>query len=162
MIMAGAKNSVGVALLSVVIGLGAGVALGLLAAARGGAIDEIVMRGNDLIFAFPSLFAGDPDHRGVRPGAVNAIAAIGIFNIPVFRRVTRGAGLALWTRDYTAAARVRQGAVPHLLRTHFAKPLGTAGRAGHHPVLVGGDRRSGPSPMWVLVRSRRHPVGDGC
>jgi len=47
MIMAGAKNSVGVALLSVVIGLGAGVPLGLLAAARGGAIDEIVMRGNE-------------------------------------------------------------------------------------------------------------------
>jgi len=106
MIMAGAKNSVGVALLSVVIGLGAGVPLGLLAAARGGAIDEIIMRGNDLIFAFPSLLLAILITAVFGPGAVNAIIAIGIFNIPVFARVTRGAGLALWTRDYTAAARV--------------------------------------------------------
>jgi peptide/nickel transport system permease protein len=106
MIMAGAKNSVGVALLSVVIGLGAGVPLGLLAAARGGAIDEIIMRGNDLIFAFPSLLLAILITAVFGPGAVNAIIAIGIFNIPVFARVTRGTGLALWSRDYTAAARV--------------------------------------------------------
>jgi peptide/nickel transport system permease protein len=40
------------------------------------------------------------------PGAVNAIIAIGIFNIPVFARVTRGGALQLWTRDYCLAARV--------------------------------------------------------
>src|SRR5260370_17575242 len=55
MIMAGSKNSVGVALLSVIIGVCIGVPLGLLAAARRGAIDELIMRGNDLVFAFPSL-----------------------------------------------------------------------------------------------------------
>ncbi len=106
MIMAGAGNSVGVALLSVIIGCGIGVPLGLLAAARGGAIDEFVMRGNDVIFAFPSLLLAILITAVFGPGAVNAIIAIGIFNIPVFARVTRGAGLALWTRDYTQAARV--------------------------------------------------------
>jgi peptide/nickel transport system permease protein len=40
------------------------------------------------------------------PGAVNAIVAIGIFNIPVFARVVRGGALEVWTRDYTLAARV--------------------------------------------------------
>jgi peptide/nickel transport system permease protein len=40
------------------------------------------------------------------PGAVNAIIAIGIFNIPVFARVTRGGALQLWTRDFSLAARV--------------------------------------------------------
>jgi ABC-type multidrug transport system fused ATPase/permease subunit len=40
------------------------------------------------------------------PGAVNAIIAIGIFNIPVFARLARGAALSLWTRDYILAARV--------------------------------------------------------
>jgi peptide/nickel transport system permease protein len=39
-------------------------------------------------------------------GAVNAIIAIGIFNIPVFARLVRGAALSLWTRDYVLAARV--------------------------------------------------------
>ena len=40
------------------------------------------------------------------PSALNAIVAIGIFNVPVFARVTRGAGLSLWTRDFVLAARV--------------------------------------------------------
>ena len=106
MIMAGAKNSVGVALLSVIIGVFIGVPLGLLAAARRGAIDELIMRGNDLVFAFPSLLLAILITAVFGPGAVNAIIAIGIFNIPVFARVARGGALQLWTRDYTLAARV--------------------------------------------------------
>ncbi|MEA3138913.1 MAG: peptide/nickel transport system permease protein [Gammaproteobacteria bacterium] len=106
LIMVGAQTSVGVALLSVVIGLFVGVPLGLLAAARGGAIDELLMRGNDVIFAFPSLLLAILITAVLGPGAVNAIIAIGIFNIPVFARVTRAGALQLWTRDYALAARV--------------------------------------------------------
>jgi peptide/nickel transport system permease protein len=106
MIMAGAKNSVGVALVSVVIGLIGGIPLGLLAAAYRGAADEIIMRGNDLIFAFPALLLAILITAVLGPGAVNAIIAIGIFNIPVLARVTRGGALTLWTRDYVLAARV--------------------------------------------------------
>jgi peptide/nickel transport system permease protein len=106
MIMAGAKNSVGVALLSVVIGSFIGVPLGLLAAARRGAVEEVVMRGNDLLFAFPALLLAILITAVFGPGAVNAIIAIGIFNIPVFARVTRAGALQAWTRDYTLSARV--------------------------------------------------------
>jgi peptide/nickel transport system permease protein len=106
MIMAGARNTVGVAFVSVVIGLAAGVPLGLIAAARRGAIDEVVMRGNDLIFAFPSLLLAILITAALGPGAVIAIIAIGVFNIPVFARVVRAGALTLWTRDYTLAARV--------------------------------------------------------
>jgi peptide/nickel transport system permease protein len=106
MMMAGGKNSVGVALLSVIIGVFIGVPLGLLAAARRGAVDELIMRGNDLVFAFPSLLLAILITAVFGPGAVNAIIAIGIFNIPVFARVARGGALQLWTRDYTLAARV--------------------------------------------------------
>lgn len=106
MIMAGAKNSVGVAFVSVIIGALLGVPLGLVAAARGGTLAEIIMRGNDLVFAFPSLLLAILITAVFGPGAVNAILAIGIFNIPVFARVVRGGALPLWTRDYTLAARV--------------------------------------------------------
>ncbi|HEX3914387.1 MAG TPA: ABC transporter permease [Steroidobacteraceae bacterium] len=106
LLMVGAQTSVGVALLSVVIGMLAGVPLGLLAAARRGATDEIVMRGNDVIFAFPALLLAILITAVFGPGAVNAIIAIGIFNIPVFARVTRAGALQQWTRDYTLAARV--------------------------------------------------------
>ncbi len=106
MIMAGAQPSVGVALLSVAIGSIVGVPLGLLAAARRGAIDELVTRGNDLIFAFPALLLAILITAVFGPGAINAIIAIGIFNIPVFTRVTRAGALPLWARDYALAARV--------------------------------------------------------
>jgi peptide/nickel transport system permease protein len=106
MIMQGAQTSVGVALLSVLIGVCAGVPLGLLSAAQRGTTDEIVMRGNDLIFAFPALLLAILITAVFGPGAINAIIAIGIFNIPVFARVTRAGALLQWTKDYTLAARV--------------------------------------------------------
>jgi peptide/nickel transport system permease protein len=107
MLMVGARTSIAVAVVAVVIGMGLGVPLGLAAAARrGGWMDEVIMRGNDLIFAFPSLLIAIMITAVFGPGAVNAIIAIGIFNIPVFARLTRGAALSLWTRDYVMAARV--------------------------------------------------------
>ncbi len=107
MIMAGARTSIAVALVAVGIGIGLGVPLGLWAAARKGSLtDEIVMRGNDLVFAFPSLVIAILITAVFGPSAINAIIAIGIFNIPVFARVARGAALTLWTQDFILAARV--------------------------------------------------------
>lgn len=107
MLMLGARTSIAVALVAVGIGMGLGVPLGLLAAARRGSwLEEIIMRGNDLIFAFPSLVIAILITAVFGPSAVNAIIAIGIFNIPVFARVTRSGALSLWTLDYIRAARV--------------------------------------------------------
>lgn len=107
MIMVGARTSIAVAIVAVGIGMALGIPLGLLAAARaGGWIDEIVMRGNDLIFAFPSLVIAILITAVFGASAVNAIIAIGIFNIPVFARLSRGAALSLWSRDFILAARV--------------------------------------------------------
>lgn len=107
MIMVGARTSIAVALVAVGIGMIAGVPLGLAAAARkGGFLDEFIMRGNDLVFAFPSLLIAVMITAVFGASALNAIIAIGIFNIPVFARLTRGAALSLWSRDYILAARV--------------------------------------------------------
>lgn len=107
MIMVGARTSIAVALVAVGIGMAVGIPLGLsAAAAKGGLLDEVIMRGNDLIFAFPSLVIAILITAVFGPGAVNAIIAIGIFNIPVFARVSRGAALTLWERDFILAARV--------------------------------------------------------
>jgi len=64
------------------------------------------MRANDLVFAFPALLIAILITAVFGPSAVNAIIAIGIFNVPVFARLTRGAALGLWTRDFILAARV--------------------------------------------------------
>ncbi|WP_322096775.1 ABC transporter permease [Pelagibius sp.] len=105
-IMAGAVNSIAVSLVAVGIGAGIGVPLGALAAARRGLVEEVVMRFNDFTFAFPALLSAVMITALFGPGAVNAIVAIGIFNIPVFARLTRGAALSLWQRDFVLAARV--------------------------------------------------------
>ncbi len=107
MIMVGARTSIAVALVAVGIGMTIGVPLGLAAAARkGGLLDEVIMRANDLVFAFPSLLIAVMITAVFGASALNAIIAIGIFNIPVFARLTRGAALSLWNRDYILAARV--------------------------------------------------------
>jgi len=85
MIMVGARTSIAVAFIAVGIGMAVGVPLGLTAAAnKGGLIDEIIMRTNDLVFAFPSLLIAIMISAIYGNGAINAIIAIGIFNIPVF------------------------------------------------------------------------------
>ncbi|WP_372885995.1 ABC transporter permease [Shimia sp.] len=107
MILVGARTSIAVAVVAVGIGMGLGVPLGLTAAARPGSfLDELIMRGNDLVFAFPALLIAIMITAVFGPGAVNAILAIGIFNIPVFARLSRGAALSLWTRDFVLSARV--------------------------------------------------------
>lgn len=107
MIMMGARTSIAVAVLAVGIGICVGVPLGLLAAARHGSLlDELIMRGNDLVFAFPSLVIAILITAIFGPSAINAIIAIGIFNIPVFARLSRGAALPIWERDFILAARV--------------------------------------------------------
>ncbi len=112
MVMVGARNSIAVAFVAVAIGVGVGVPLGCWAAARGGLPGEILMRGNDVIFAFPALLSAVMITAIFGPGAINAIIAIGIFNIPVFARLSRGAALSLWQRDFILAARAAgKGAV---------------------------------------------------
>lgn len=105
MIMVGSRNSIAVALVAVGIGMGIGVPLGCWAAARGGWLDEAIMRLNDIVFAFPALLSAIMITAIFGPGAVNAIIAIGIFNIPVFARVSRAGALALWPREFVLAAR---------------------------------------------------------
>ncbi|WP_051332300.1 ABC transporter permease [Cucumibacter marinus] len=122
MIMVGARTSIAVAFVAVGIGIGLGVPLGLLAAAnRGSLLDEVIMRANDLVFAFPALLIAIMITAISGPGAVNAIIAIGIFNIPVFARLARGAALTLWTREFVMAARV-SGKGPVLISVEHILP----------------------------------------
>ena len=105
LLLVGSQNSLLVGFIAVGIGLGVGVPLGLLASARRGWVEEIIMRASDFTFAFPALLSAIMLTAIYGPGLVVSIAAIGIFNIPVFARITRGAANAVWTRDFTAAAR---------------------------------------------------------
>ena len=105
LLLVGARASILVGIIAVSIGLVGGTALGLLAAARRGWTEEIVMRLTDFSLAFPAILLAIMMTAVFGPGMVNAIIAIGINYIPIFARVTRAAANAVWAREYVAAAR---------------------------------------------------------
>jgi peptide/nickel transport system permease protein len=105
LILVGARNSILVGVIAVSIGLLVGAGLGLAAAARKGWVEEIVMRLADFTFAFPAILSAIMMTAVFGAGVVNAIIAIGIFNIPIFIRITRASANAVWAREYVLAAR---------------------------------------------------------
>ena len=160
MLMVGARTSIAVAFVAVGIGLTFGVPLGLIAAShRGGWLDELIMRGNDLVFAFPALVIAIMITAVLGPGAVNAIIAIGLFNIPVFARLTRGSSLSLWNREFIMAARVAgkstsrisvEHIIPNILNLLIVQgtiqfSLGILAEAGLSYVGLGAQP---PTPSW--------------
>ena len=105
LLLVGARASIVVGVIAVGIGLVIGVGLGLLAAARRGWVEEALMRVCDFGFAFPAILSAIMLTAVFGPGMVNAIIAIGIYNIPTFARITRASANAVWAREYILAAR---------------------------------------------------------
>ena len=104
-LIVGARYSIAVGLIAVGIGIAAGVALGLLAAARRGWVEELVMRLSDFAIAFPALLTAIMLSAIYGPGLATSIVAIGIFNIPEFARITRASANGVWAREFVLAAR---------------------------------------------------------
>jgi peptide/nickel transport system permease protein len=105
LLLVGARNSILVGVIAVGIGLGVGGALGLLASARRGWVEELIMRLSDFTFAFPAILSAIMMTAVFGAGIVNSIIAIGVFNIPTFARVTRASANAISSRDFVLAAR---------------------------------------------------------
>jgi len=105
LLLVGARNSILVGVIAVGIGLVVGTALGLLASARRGWVEEFIMRVSDFGFAFPAILSAIMMTAVFGPGIVNSIIAIGIYNIPTFARITRASANVVWSREYVLAAR---------------------------------------------------------
>lgn len=104
MLMAGAWNSLSIAFLAILFGAALGVALGTAAAAARGWTEEAIMRAADVVFAFPALISAIMIAALIGPGGATAVIAIGLFNVPVFIRVSRGVALRVWSQDFCLAA----------------------------------------------------------
>jgi len=104
-VMVGAVNSIIVGLVTVAIGLTAGVLLGLASAYYGKLVDESIMRFSDFLFGFPAVLSAILITSILGPSMINAMLAIGIFYIPVFARLTRAVAMTIWEREFIAAAR---------------------------------------------------------
>ncbi len=104
-ILAGARISILVGVIAVGIGVIFGVALGLVAASAKGVVEDLIMRLSDFAFAFPALLMAIMLTATFGAGVVNAIIAIGVFNVPLFARVTRASANAVMAREFILAAR---------------------------------------------------------
>ena len=126
LILAGAQNSILAGVTAVSIGVVFGVGLGLLAAARKGWTEELIMRLTDFTFAFPALLTAIMLTSLLGPGIVDSIIAIGIFNIPVFARVTRASANSVYARDFILAARVAGRSEIAIARAHVLPNIAAA------------------------------------
>ncbi|MNT14179.1 Dipeptide transport system permease protein DppC [compost metagenome] len=105
-LMYGARLSLLVGCLVVVLSLIMGVVLGLLAGYFGGVVDAIIMRIVDIMLALPSLLLALVLVAIFGPSIVNASLALTFVALPHYVRLTRAAVLVEVNRDYVTASRV--------------------------------------------------------
>jgi peptide/nickel transport system permease protein len=139
-----------------------GVPLGLLGGGQKGAARRgHDARLNDLVFAFPPSLSAIMITAVFGPGAINAIIAIGIFNIPVFARLSRGAALSLWTAISSSRrawpARPARISAEHIL-PNIANLLIVQGTIQFSLGILA----EAASPMSGSAPSRRRQAGAAC
>jgi peptide/nickel transport system permease protein len=106
------RVSLGIAVGSVVLAMLVGIPLGVLAGYAGGWVDLLLMRGVDLLLAFPALLLAISLIAILGPGSAVALLAIAVIYVPIMARVVRGSVLVVRNQPYVAGARAR--GVSHL------------------------------------------------
>lgn len=117
-LMAGARITLFVGLVAVGISTLFGVPLGVLAGMRGGFAETLIMRGADLMLAFPALLLAIVAGAVFGPSTTTAMAAIGVAGVPGFARVARAGTLQVMTQDFIASARVSRVPGPVIAGRH--------------------------------------------
>lgn len=123
-IMAGARITLFVGLIAVSISLLVGVPLGVLAGMRRGWAETLIMRGADILLAFPALLLAIVAGAVFGASTLTAMVAIGVAGVPGFARVARVGTLQVMTQDYIAAARVSGVAGPVVAWRHVLPNIG--------------------------------------
>ena len=114
-IIYGARLSVFIGLIIVLLSCVLGVILGVLAGYYGGIIDILIMRFVDIMLAIPSLLLTIGVVTILGPSLMNAAIAIAIVSIPSYVRLTRASVMSEKNRDYVVASRVAGAGVLRLM-----------------------------------------------
>jgi ABC-type dipeptide/oligopeptide/nickel transport system permease subunit len=115
----GSRVALLVGLLSAAIAVAAGLVLGTLAGFTGGWLDAVLMRGIEILLAFPYLLLALAIVAVLGPGALNTTIAVGIWGVPAVTRIVRGSVLVLRETEYVGAARALGAPGFALLRRHI-------------------------------------------
>lgn len=106
-LMVGAQITLFVGLVAVTIAAVIGVPLGIIAGMRNGKLaDALIMRGADLMLAFPALLLAIIAGAIWGPSTLSAMIAIGIAGIPSFARIARSGTLQVMSQDFIDSAKV--------------------------------------------------------
>jgi peptide/nickel transport system permease protein len=100
----GGRSVLALALLSTVLGVSLGVAVGLVAAYARNVLDDVLMRAMDVILAFPQIVLALVAVATVGPKLWLLVLVVGITTAPRVARVVRGAALDVVERDFVRAA----------------------------------------------------------
>ncbi|MCC7165273.1 MAG: ABC transporter permease [Anaerolineae bacterium] len=103
-ILYGGRISLGVAAASVLLSLIIGLPWGIIAAYRGGWVDDALMRICDAVMAFPSLVFALIIIAALGASIGNLILTIGILSSPAYARIMRAAVLGERNKEYVTAA----------------------------------------------------------
>lgn len=138
----GARDSLSIGIVSVVVGLAIGGAIGLLAGFAGGVIDVVLMRIVDVMLCFPGILLALLVSAALGPSLRNVILAVAIGQVPEYARVMRGQVLAVRSRLFVQAAKaagVRPGrlAARHVLPNAMA-PVVVVATLGVGSAIVSG------------------------
>ena len=115
----GARVSLLVAALTLMLGGGLGVALGLLAGYHGGRLESIIMRAADITMAFPIILFAILLVSILGGGLINVVISVGIVLWARYARVVRGEVLALMQRDFIARARINGCSSLRIIMIHL-------------------------------------------
>lgn len=117
----GARISMQVGVVAVGIALTIGTLLGLLAGFLGGWLDNVIMRGMDIMLAFPGILLAIAIVAVLGPGLFNTMIAVGIAAIPIYARTARASTLSVLENDFVQAAHAL-GARPLRIAFRYVLP----------------------------------------
>jgi peptide/nickel transport system permease protein len=115
----GGRVSLRIGLVAVSIAAACGLVLGLVAGYYGRATDALIMRGMDIMLAFPEILLALAVVAILGPALTTVMIAVGIASIPHYTRVVRAAVLAARETEYIEAARVIGCPTPRIIMRHL-------------------------------------------
>lgn len=102
----GTRLSLAVGFAAAIIAATLGAAIGIIAGYYGGRTDNIIMRGVDMLMAFPYILLALAIVAALGPGLMNALIAVAAVNIPFFARNIRGITVGIAHKEFVDAARL--------------------------------------------------------
>lgn len=168
-IIHGTRISVSIGVAAVLLGLAMGTTIGLVAGYFGGRLDTVLMRGIDVLLAFPGILLAILIISIFGSSVGNIVFALAVFSVPTFARVSRGSALTLRTLEYVQAGRAIGGSSLRVLLRHVLPnamaPVVVYGTLRCATAILGGASLSflglgvsPPTPEWGLMVSQGREI----